>query len=84
MRPILATTLAACCWTCCAAQGAAHPVSLTRTFVFVARARATARIEVFLEDLFLFHDLQPNDQDFLDLDELRRGIELHKKFVAEP
>ena len=76
-------TLAACSWACAPAPSAAHPVSVTRTYVYVSREQATAKIEIFLEDLFLFHNLKPNDRDFLDADTIRRGIELHKQFVAE-
>jgi len=66
-----------------AASSAAHPVSVTRAYVYVSREQATAKIQVFLEDLFLFHDLKPNERDFLDRDVILQGIELHKQFVAE-
>ena len=62
---------------------AAHPVSISRSLVYLTREQATAKIEVFLEDLFLFHNLKPNSADFLDAETIRKGIELHKKFVAE-
>ena len=61
----------------------AHPVSVTRAYVYVSREQATAKIQVFLEDLFLFHNLKPNDQDFLEPDVIQRGIELHQRFLAE-
>jgi len=73
----------ATCFAASSIVSAAHPVSLTRTSVYVTEERAAASIEVFLEDLFLFHDLKPNDRDFLEPDAIRRGIELHKRFVAE-
>ncbi len=82
-RLISTCALAACCWACGSAQSAAHPVSVTRAYVYVSREQATAKIQVFLEDLFLFHNLRPNDNDFLEPDVIRRGIELHKQFVAE-
>lgn len=67
----------------CPAAAVAHPVSVTRAYVYVSREQATAKVQVFLEDLFLFHDLKPNDRDFLDRDVILQGIELHKQFVAE-
>jgi len=82
-RLIFICALAACCWAFATAHSAAHPVSVTRSYVYVSREQATAKIEVFLEDLYLFHRLQPNDHDFLGPDVIRRGIELHKQFVAE-
>ncbi|HAY80407.1 MAG TPA: hypothetical protein DCY79_11420 [Planctomycetaceae bacterium] len=61
----------------------AHPVSISRSLVYLTREQATAKVEVFLEDLFLFHNLKPNSADFLDTETLEKGIELHKKFVSE-
>ncbi len=62
---------------------AVHPVSVTRTLVYVTRARIDVTIEVFLEDLYLFHNLKPNQADFLDAATIQRGIELHQTFVAQ-
>ncbi len=70
---------------CCSAQSnaAAHPVSVTRTYAYVTREQITAKIQVFLEDLLLFHDLKPNDRDFLEPEVIREGIERHTKFLLE-
>lgn len=56
---------------------------MTRTLAFVSRDQVTVSIEGFLEDLYLFHDLKPNALGILDPDEIMRGVELQKKFVAE-
>ena len=82
-RAVLNATvvLAICCTDPAGAE--AHPVSVTRTYVYVSRELITAKIQVFLEDLLLFHDLKPNDQDFLEPDVIREGIERHKKFLLE-
>jgi hypothetical protein len=60
-----------------------HPVSLSRSLVYVAGDEVRVTVEVFLEDLFLFHDLQPNAADYLDAVTIQQGIELHRSFVAE-
>lgn len=44
---------------------------------------ALVTVEIFLEDLFLFHSLQPDAADFLSQGELNRGAELHRQFVSE-
>lgn len=62
---------------------AAHPISITRASVYLTRESADVRIEVFLEDLYLFHQLKPNREDFLDLSVIRQGIELHEQFLAQ-
>ncbi|MAG94879.1 MAG: hypothetical protein CMJ48_14220 [Planctomycetaceae bacterium] len=82
-RTVVAIAMAGMLWHCVASQAVAHPVSVTRTYAYVTPDRVTAKIQVFLEDLFLFHDLKPNDQDFLDPDVIRRGIELHKTFLLQ-
>ena len=62
---------------------AAHPISITRASVYLTRESTDVRIEVFLEDLYLFHQLQPNREDFLDLSVIRQGIKLHEQFLAQ-
>jgi hypothetical protein len=68
---------------CLPVAASAHPVSLSRSLVYVASNEVRVTVEVFLEDLFLFHDLQPNAADYLDAVTIQRGIELHRAFVAE-
>ena len=61
----------------------AHPVSVTRALAYVERDKLTAEVQVFLEDLFLFHQLKTDSRDYLSTTEIARGIQLHRKFVAE-
>lgn len=68
------------------AQGNAlrpHPVSVTQTYAYVTREAIDVKVDVFLEDLFLFHNLKPNEQDFLEPDILQAGVEKHKAFLLE-
>ncbi len=60
-----------------------HPFSLTEARVYVEREKATAAIEVFAEDLFLFHNLQANRDNILEPDTIRDGVELHKEFLLD-
>lgn len=60
-----------------------HPISVTEAHVFVARSSARVRVKLYAEDLFLFHDLQPTDIDFLPPEELRRGLEAHRRFLLD-
>lgn len=82
-RPIQCVIIALALSSATGSRLAAHPISVTRTFAYVTREQVTAKIQVFLEDLFLFHNLKPNDQDFLDPDVIRKGIELHKQFLLK-
>ena len=83
LRWILARILIALWCTLGGEQSAAHPISVTRTLAFVSRDQATVSIEGFLEDLYLFHDLKPVHQGILKPEEIMRGVELHKRFLAE-
>ena len=51
--------------------------------MYVTRDQATASIEVFLEDVYLFQDLKPNASDVLEPAELTEGIEKHQQFIKE-
>jgi hypothetical protein len=66
-----------------ASSTAAHPISLTQVYAFVTQSKVTVRLEIFAEDLFLFHDLRPNDADFLEPDVIQQGIKRHQSFLRE-
>lgn len=67
----------------CEATGVAHPISITEVQMFVTRSKAILRVQMFAEDLILFQGLEPNDQDRLIPEDLKRGLEDHKKFLLE-
>ncbi len=79
-RAMVDTVLLACCSLTMAAN---HPVSVTETAAFVTRDKVSVRISVFVEDLFLFHNLKPNAEDFLEPTIIRSGIEKHEQFLLE-
>jgi hypothetical protein len=60
-----------------------HPISVTEADVFVTRTQAILRIQLFAEDLLLFQDLEPDDQDVISADDLRTGLQLHREFLLE-
>lgn len=64
-------------------SAAAHPISVTEASVFVTRSKAIMRIQLFAEDLILFQGLEPNDQDRISPDDLKRGLADHRKFLLE-
>lgn len=68
---------------CSASTVNAHPISLTETYVYVTREKVTVRIDAFLEDLYLFHNLKPNAQDFLEPEVIRQGTLKHQQFLLE-
>lgn len=62
---------------------AAHPISVTEASIFVTRTKAIMRIQLFAEDLILFQGLEPNDEDRISPDDLKRGLADHRKFLLE-
>ncbi len=66
-----------------AVPAAAHPISITKSLVYVTQDRVTVHLELFVEDLFLFHDVKPNDQDFFEPHVIESGIEQHEPFLLE-
>ncbi len=79
---IMATFVAAAFATSVPAV-AEHPISITEAQVYVNRGSARVRIKLFAEDLFLFHDLEPDQQDMLSPEQLRRGLKLHRQFLLD-
>ncbi len=51
--------------------------------MFVTRTKAIMRVQMFAEDLILFQGLEPNDQDRIVPEDLKRGLEQHKEFLLE-
>ncbi len=61
----------------------AHPISLSDAFVKVEKDKLLVKLEVFVEDLYLFHDLKLNKEMMLPISEVKRGAKLHEKFLQE-
>ena len=60
-----------------------HPISITEASLYVTRTKGIMRIQMFAEDLLLFQGLEPNDQDRILPEDLRRGLEQHRAFLLE-
>jgi len=60
-----------------------HPISVSDAYVEVHPDRLDVRLEVFVEDLYLFHKLPLNEQNALPLDQVAVGAKLHTEFLKE-
>ena len=60
-----------------------HPISITQVSAYVQREKLTLAIDLFLEDLFLFHDLQPNAENRLEPATIADGMKRHRRFLLE-
>ena len=61
----------------------AHPISLTEARVLVQRDKVSVKLNVFVEDLFLFHGLEPDKKNFLSPKSLAEAREKHREFLLE-
>ena len=61
----------------------AHPISVSDVYVEVEPDRLVARIEVYVEDLYLFHNLPLDADNKLSVEEIKRGTELHRSFLEK-
>lgn len=61
----------------------AHPISLTEARVLVQREKISVKLHVFVEDLFLFHGLQPDENNFLEPQAIEQAREKHRQFLLE-
>ncbi|GIW92249.1 MAG: hypothetical protein KatS3mg110_0290 [Pirellulaceae bacterium] len=62
---------------------AVHPVSVTEATVYVQRQKISVRIDVFVEDLYLFHNLQPDAQNRISPDQIETARHKHETFLLE-
>lgn len=61
----------------------AHPISITDAYILVDEHKLEVRLEVFVEDLYLFHQLPLTEQNALPPDAVTRGTKLHEEFLKE-
>lgn len=61
----------------------AHPISMTQTDGYATRTELKISIDLFVEDLFLFHNLQPTDDNYLSKKDIAEAAEKHKAFLLE-
>ncbi len=61
----------------------AHPISITDAYVLVYDDRLEVRLEVFVEDLYLFHRLPLTEESALPADAVERGTKIHEEFLKQ-
>lgn len=66
-----------------AARAAAHPISVTQADAVVSGDKLRVALELFVEDLFLFHGLEPDEEGNLRPGDIRKAVEKHKTFLLE-
>ncbi len=70
-------------WLVVSPLGAKHPISLTEAVIYVQREKISVKIDVFAEDLYLFHNVKPNANNFLEPDDLDEAKQVHQQFLLD-
>ncbi len=70
-------------WALFNAPCSAHPISVSDVYVEIEPERLVTRIEVYVEDLYLFHNLPLDADNKLSVEEIERGTELHRSFLEK-
>jgi hypothetical protein len=60
-----------------------HPISMTQTDAYATRTSLKIAIDLFVEDLFLFHGLEPTNDNYLAAADIKSAVEKHKVFLLE-
>lgn len=60
-----------------------HPFSQVTGTFYVSKQRISARLTIFVEDLYLFHEMEPDDEDRLYEAELEPARVAHQKFLLD-
>ncbi|MCS1406954.1 MAG: hypothetical protein M2R45_00110 [Verrucomicrobia subdivision 3 bacterium] len=61
----------------------AHPISLSTVVANVETNQVTVEMKILVEDLMLFQDLQPNEQQILPADALHTASTGHHQFLLD-
>ena len=61
----------------------AHPISLSTVVANVETNQVKVEMKILVEDLMLFQNLQPNDQQILPADDLRQASQNHHQFLLD-
>ena len=60
-----------------------HPFSQVTGTFYVSKQRISARLTIFVEDLYLFHEMEPDNEDRLYEAELEPARLDHQKFLLD-
>ncbi|MBC8354065.1 MAG: hypothetical protein H8E66_18900 [Planctomycetes bacterium] len=79
-RLCLAVVVASCIW---GESVSAHPISLSSTVIDVHEDHVHADVQIMLEDLVLYHELESDANYVYSATDLKAAAEKHKQFVLD-
>lgn len=61
----------------------AHPISVSQENVYVTRDKVVISMQIYVEDLYFFQKLEPDKENIVSADKIKKAIEQHKQFLLD-
>lgn len=63
--------------------GEAHPISVSQENVYVTSDKVTVSMQIYVEDLYFFQKLEPDKENIISAEKIKKAIEKHKQFLLD-
>jgi len=61
----------------------AHPISVSQENVYVTRDKVVVSMQIYVEDLYFFQKLEPDKENIISAEKIKKAIEKHKQFLLD-
>lgn len=61
----------------------AHPISVSQENVYVTREKVLISMQIYVEDLYFFQKLEPDKENIVSAEKIKKAIEKHKQFLLD-
>lgn len=61
----------------------AHPISVSQENVYVTRDKVVISMQIYVEDLYFFQKLEPDKENIISEEKIKKAIEKHKQFLLD-
>ncbi|MFH1302229.1 MAG: hypothetical protein ABIK07_14305, partial [Planctomycetota bacterium] len=68
---------------CFPAASEAHPISVSQENVYVTRDKVVVSMQIYVEDLYFFQKLEPDQENIISAEKIKKAIENHKQFLLD-
>ncbi|WP_298859116.1 hypothetical protein, partial [uncultured Gimesia sp.] len=65
------------------ASSEAHPISDSQENVYVTRDKVVVSMQIYVEDLYFFQKLEPDKENIISAEKIKKAIEKHKQFLLD-
>ncbi len=66
---------------CFPAASEAHPISVSQENVYVTRDKVVVSMQIYVEDLYFFQKLEPDQENIISAEKIKKAIEQHKQYL---